>query len=161
MYRKQCNYSYMIRLLLSLEIKNFKGGGVQKFMDSKVPWKTGVLIYLPVFSQPLVFLAERSSNFATTHLTVCILDFYLPCTSRPMKRRTLSQRPKNVMICDKVVLLKAAMGLHMRRQEIEIAELRKEVDSHLDLQEQSGVKERSLDLQCCAVKRQSCKGQQE
>ena len=46
------------------------------------------------------FPAERSSfitlshcNFATTHLTACILDFYLPSTSRPMKRRTLSQRP--------------------------------------------------------------------
>ena len=42
--------------------------------------------------------AERSSfispcNFATTHLTACILNVYLPFSSRPMKRRTLSQRP--------------------------------------------------------------------
>ena len=32
-------------------------------------------------------------NFATTHLTASILNFYLPLTSRPMKWRTLSQRP--------------------------------------------------------------------
>ena len=32
----------------------------------------------------------------TTHLTACILKFYLPWTSRPMKWRTLSQRPSNI-----------------------------------------------------------------
>ena len=38
-----------------------KRGGVQKSMGNKVPWKIGVLIYLPVTSQPPHFLAERSS----------------------------------------------------------------------------------------------------
>ena len=66
-------------------------------MGNKVPWKTGMLIYLPVTSQPLISLQKEAvlspCNFATTHSTACILDFYLPLTSRPMKRRTLSQRP--------------------------------------------------------------------
>ena len=56
-----------------------------------------VLIYLPVTSQPLISLQEDAflspCNFATTHLTACILNFHLPSTSRPMKRRTLSQCP--------------------------------------------------------------------
>ena len=66
-------------------------------MGNKVPWKTGVLIYLPVTSRPLISLQKEAvlspCNFATTRLTACILNFYLPWTSRPMKRRTLSQRP--------------------------------------------------------------------
>ena len=71
-------------------------------MGNKVPWKIGVLIYLPVTSRPLISLQEEAvlspCNFATTHLTACILIFYLCWTSRPMKRRTLSQRPKSVDI---------------------------------------------------------------
>ena len=75
-----------------------KRGGVQKSMGSKVSWKTGMLIYLPVTSRPLISLQKEAvlslCNFATAHLTACILKFYLPWTSRPMKRRTLSQHPK-------------------------------------------------------------------
>ena len=33
-------------------------------------------------------------NLVTTHLTACTLKFYLPWISRPMKWRTLSQRPR-------------------------------------------------------------------
>ena len=66
-------------------------------MANKVPWKIGMLIYLPVTSQPFISLQKEAvlspCNFATTHLTACILNLYLPLTSRPMKRRTLSQRP--------------------------------------------------------------------
>ena len=76
-----------------------KRGGVQKSMGNKVPWKTGTLIYLLVTSRPLISLQKEavlsSCNFATAHLTACILIFHLPWTSRPVKRRTLSQRPKN------------------------------------------------------------------
>ena len=61
-------------------------------MGNKVPWKIGVLIYLPVTSRPLISLQKEAVlsayNFATTHLAACILNFYLPSTSR-----TLSQRP--------------------------------------------------------------------
>ena len=32
-------------------------------------------------------------NLTTAHLTACVLKLYLPWTSRPMKWRTLSQRP--------------------------------------------------------------------
>ena len=74
-----------------------KRRGVQNSMGNKVPWKTGMLIYLRVTSRPLIFLQKEAvlspCNFATGHLTACILDFCLPWTSRPMKRRTLSQRP--------------------------------------------------------------------
>ena len=74
-----------------------KRGGVQKSMGNKVPWKTGMLIYLPVTSRPLISPQKEAvlspCNFATTHLTACILNFYLPSTSRPMKRRTISQCP--------------------------------------------------------------------
>ena len=74
-----------------------KRGGVQKSMGNKVPWKIGVLMYLPVTSRPLISLQKEAvlspCNFVTTHLTACILNFYLPWTLRPMKRRTLSQRP--------------------------------------------------------------------
>ena len=59
-----------------------KRGGVQKSMGNKVPWKTGVLIYLPVTSRPLISLQKEAAlspcNFATAHLTACILNFYLP-----------------------------------------------------------------------------------
>ena len=75
-----------------------RGGGVQKSMGHKVPWKTGMLIYLPVTERPLIVLQKEAvlppCNFATAHLTTCILNCYLPLTSRPMKWRTLSQRPK-------------------------------------------------------------------
>ena len=36
-------------------------------MGNKVPWKIGMLIYLPVISRPLIFLAERIS-FITLYL---------------------------------------------------------------------------------------------
>ena len=63
-------------------VKLRKRGGVQKSMGNQVPWKTGVLIYLPVTSRPLISLQKGAflspCNFATTHLTACILNFYLP-----------------------------------------------------------------------------------
>ena len=71
---------------------------VQKFMGNKLSWTTGMLIYLPVTSRPLIFLQKEAAlspcNFATAHFTACILKFYLPLTSRPTKWRTLSQCPK-------------------------------------------------------------------
>ena len=51
--------------------------GVQKSIGNKVPWKIGMLIYLPVTSRPLISLQKEAilspCNFATTHLTACIL----------------------------------------------------------------------------------------
>ena len=76
-----------------------KRRGIQKSMGNKVPWKTGMLIYLPATSRPLIlkFLQTEAilspCNFATNHLTACVLNSYLPLTSRPMKQRTLSQHP--------------------------------------------------------------------
>ena len=59
-----------------------------------------MLIHLPVTSRPLIFPQKEAflspCNFATSHLTACILNFYLPLTSRPTKWRTLSQRPTGV-----------------------------------------------------------------
>ena len=59
-----------------------KREGVQKSMGNKVPWETGVLIYLPVTSRPVISLQKEAvlspCNFATTHLTACILNFHLP-----------------------------------------------------------------------------------
>ena len=56
--------------------------GVQNSMGNKVPWTTGMLIYLPVTSRPLIFLQKEAiwspCNFATTHLKACILNFDLP-----------------------------------------------------------------------------------
>ena len=79
-------------------IKVRKRERVQKCMGHKVPWKIVMLIYLPATSRPLIFLQKEAvlspSSFATTHLTAFILNFYLPLTSRPMKWRTLSQRPR-------------------------------------------------------------------
>ena len=50
-------------------------------MANKVPRKTGMLIYLPVTSRPRISLQKEAvlspCNFATTHLTACILNFYL------------------------------------------------------------------------------------
>ena len=47
-----------------------KRGGVQKSMGSKVRWKIGMLIYLPVTSRPLISLQKEAvlspCNFATT-----------------------------------------------------------------------------------------------
>ena len=54
---------------------------------SRNPWVikflTGVLIYLPVISRPLISLQKKKAvlspcNFATTHLTACILNFCSP-----------------------------------------------------------------------------------
>ena len=52
-------------------------------MGNKVPWKTGMLIYLPVTSRPLIFLLLKGAvlspcNFATARLTACILNFLSP-----------------------------------------------------------------------------------
>ena len=80
-----------------------KRRGVHNSTGNKVPWKTGTLIYLPVTSRPLIFLQKEAVlspwNFAASHLTAFILDFYLPLPSRPMKRRTLSQRPTFLNHC--------------------------------------------------------------
>ena len=84
----------------SVPINIRKCRGVQKSMGNKVPWKIGLLIYLPVTSRPLISLQKEEvlspCNFATTHLKACILNFYLPWTSRPMKRRTLFATPHNI-----------------------------------------------------------------
>ena len=52
---------------------------VQKAMGNKVPWKTGMLLCLPVTSRPLISLRKEAAlspcNFATAHLTACILIF--------------------------------------------------------------------------------------
>ena len=43
-------------------------------------------------------------SFATSHLTACVLNSYLPATSRPMEWRTLSQRPTcGHFICKAVI----------------------------------------------------------
>ena len=80
-----------------LPLSSGSAEGVLESMGNKVPLKTGMLIDLPVTSRPLISLQKEAvsspCNFTTTHLTACILNFYLPCTSRSMKRRTLSQRP--------------------------------------------------------------------
>ena len=70
----------------------------RKRRSGKVAWETGMLIYLPVTSRPLIYLQKEavlsSCNFAHTHLTARIPNFHLPWTwtSRPTKRRILSQR---------------------------------------------------------------------
>ena len=65
-------------------------------MGNKVPWKTGMLIYLPVISRPLISCRKNQFYLPVTSrpaiLTASILNFYLPSTSRPMKWRTLSQK---------------------------------------------------------------------
>ena len=80
-----------------------KRGGVQKSMgNNKVTWKTRMLTYLPVTSRPLILPQKEAflspCNFATTHLTACILNVYLPLTSQPAKWRTLSQRPNQISV---------------------------------------------------------------
>ena len=59
-----------------------KRGGVQESMGNKVPWKTGMLFYLPVTSRPLIFPQKEAvlspCYFAITHLTACILKFLSP-----------------------------------------------------------------------------------
>ena len=51
-------------------------------MGDKVPWKIWMLIYLPATSRLLISLQKETVlspyNFATAHLTVCILKSYLP-----------------------------------------------------------------------------------
>ena len=58
-------------------------------MGKKVPWKTGMLIYLPVTSRPLMFLQKEAvlspCNFPTSHSTACILNFYLPFATHEME----------------------------------------------------------------------------
>ena len=67
------------RLLLRICV-NFSGTRrVQKSMGHKCTWKIGMLICHPVTSRPLIFLQKEAilspCNFATTHLTACILKF--------------------------------------------------------------------------------------
>ena len=82
-YHLNKNLNSDIKFLLSE--KSRKRGGVQKSMGNKAPWKTGMLINLPVTFATTHFPAERSilspCNFATTHLTACILNCYLPLQS--------------------------------------------------------------------------------
>ena len=92
---------YLCRAILAnnfLKLIIRKRGGVQKSMGNQVPWKIGILVYLPVTSRSIHFQQKEAllspCNFATAHLTACILNLYRPLTSRPMKWRTLSQRPK-------------------------------------------------------------------
>ena len=77
-------------------------------MGHKVPWKIGLLIYLPVTSRPLIFIQTEAVvspyNFANARLTACILN--LPLTPRPMKRRTLSQCP-HTLICAYLIQVKS------------------------------------------------------
>ena len=51
-------------------------------MGNKAPWKIGMTINLPVTSRPLISLQKEAvpspCNFATTHLTACILTFLCP-----------------------------------------------------------------------------------
>ena len=55
-----------------------KRRGVQKSIGNKVPWKTGMLMYLPVTSRPLIVLQKEAvlspCNFAATRLAACILN---------------------------------------------------------------------------------------
>ena len=66
---------------------------------NKVPWRIGMLIYLPVTSRPLMSPQKEAvslspCNFATAHLTACMLTFYLPWTSR-MKRTGAPKKFEN------------------------------------------------------------------
>ena len=69
-------------LLVSRLTNSGNADGVQESMGNKVPWKTGMLIYLPVTLRPLISLQKEAvvspCNFATAHLTARILKFYLP-----------------------------------------------------------------------------------
>ena len=64
-------------------------------MGNKVPWKIGMLIYLSVTSRPLISPQKEAvlspCNFATTHLTACILNF---CLGARLRGRTVTQRSK-------------------------------------------------------------------
>ena len=70
-----------------------KRGGVQKSMGHKVPWKIVMLICLNSCRKKHVYLPVTSRP---PNLTACSLNFYLLLASRPMKWRTLSQRPKGI-----------------------------------------------------------------
>ena len=54
-----------------------KRGGVQKSMG-KVPWGTGMLIYLPVTSRPPISPQKEATLPPRNHLAACSLKFYLP-----------------------------------------------------------------------------------
>ena len=43
-----------------------KRGGVQKSMGNKVPWKTGMLMYLPVTLRPLIALQKEACYHLVT-----------------------------------------------------------------------------------------------
>ena len=62
-----------------------------KIHGHTVPWRTLMLICHLVTSRPLIFQQNEAvlspCNFATSHLTACILKFYLRWASRPMKWR--------------------------------------------------------------------------
>ena len=51
-----------------------------------------MLIYLPLTSRPLISL-QKAAVLSPCNFATCILNCHRPVSSRPMKRRTLSQRP--------------------------------------------------------------------
>ena len=56
-------------------------------------------------------------NFATTQLTASILNCYLPLTSRPMKWRTLSQRPIGIFRnCGPLLWLVRVQQIHCKNK---------------------------------------------
>ena len=55
-----------------------KRGGVQKSMGNKVPWKIGMLIYLPVTSRAPVSLQKEAVLSPCNFATACILKMFLP-----------------------------------------------------------------------------------
>ena len=67
-------------------------------MRDKVPWKTGMLIYLPVTSQPAHILAERS-GFVSLHLGCAMLSLLFIKTGfflglDPQNRLNLPELPE-------------------------------------------------------------------
>ena len=70
-----------VTVLWNSLLTNFrKRREVQK--PNKLPWKIGMLIYIPVTWRPPISLQKEAvllpCNFATTHSTACILKYYLP-----------------------------------------------------------------------------------
>ena len=54
------------RQTLIVAIKVRKCGVVQKSKGNKVPWKTGMLMYLPVTSQPPISLQKQFYHLVTS-----------------------------------------------------------------------------------------------
>ena len=78
-----------------------KREGVEKSMGNKVPWKTGMPIYLPVTSRPLISLQKEAvsspCNFATAHLTA-LGDQRITSTSTERQKRCQNLAPAPVII---------------------------------------------------------------